>query len=529
MAAPAISQIKGEVVALWRTTPGELLRSAAKAAPDRLALIVPAFGSTPLRTWTYRQLLEQAEQAASALLNRFEPGAHVATWAASRPELVILQFAASLAGLVLVTLNPANQAFELEYLLRQSRARGLFLDRAYRGRDNPAILAALTPKLPELKEVSYLEDWSRFVDGVPRKTLPAVAAEAPAMILFTSGTTGKPKGVVLTQGSVVNTARLGADRIGLRQGSVWLNVLPLFHVGGSVAMTLGCLSNIGTQVLIPEFNPEWVLKAAQQHRPTILMAVPTMLHALFAHPEFATTDFSPMEVVITGATAIAPELVREMKRRFGADVMVMFGQTETAGCACLTRRGDSEDQITLSVGAIMPASEAKIVAPEGGAVQPIGEVGEICVKTRCAMIGYFEMPEQTAQTIDRDGFVHTGDLGYMRPDGYLQITGRLKDMIIRGGENIYPREVEDRLVEHPAVAQAAVFGVTDPTWGEQVAAAVILKPGQKADEAMLTAYLEERIARHKVPKHWKFVQSFPINASGKVQKFILRESFEAAR
>jgi fatty-acyl-CoA synthase len=189
------------------------------------------------------------------------------------------------------------------------------------------------------------------------------------------------------------------------------------------------------------------------------------------------TDFSALDVIVTGGTAIAPELVREVRSRFGSDVMVLFGQTEAGGCMCLTRRGDDEDKVTRSVGTPLPLSEAKIVSTDTGAIAEIGHVGEICVRTRCAMTGYFKMPERTAETLDADGWVHTGDLGVMRADGYLQVTGRLKDMIIRGGENIYPREVEDALAEHPAVVQAAVFGIADSKWGEQVAAAVILKAG----------------------------------------------------
>jgi fatty-acyl-CoA synthase len=203
--------------------------------------------------------------------------------------------------------------------------------------------------------------------------------------------------------------------------------------------------------------------------------------------------------------------------------MVLFGQTEAGGCMCLTRRGDHEERITHTVGIPLPLSQVKIVPTGSGDMDAVDQVGEICVRTRCAMSGYFRMPERTAETIDSEGWVHTGDLGRVRADGYLQITGRLKDMIIRGGENIYPREIEDVLAEHSSVGQAAVFGVADATWGEQVAAAVILRPGEVPNIDALTLFLQERIARHKVPKIWHFVDSFPVNASGKVQKYLLRE------
>jgi fatty-acyl-CoA synthase len=343
------------------------------------------------------------------------------------------------------------------------------------------------------------------------------------MILFTSGTTGKPKGVVLRHSGIVNNARLSTARIALDPGAVWLNVLPMFHIGGSVTMTLGCFANFGTQVLLSEFTADAMLDALARYGVNVTMAVPTMMHAMFQSERFATTDFSALQVIVTGGTAIAPELVREVRQRFGVDVMVLFGQTEAGGCMCLTRRTDGEERITTTVGTPLPLSEAKIVRADG-AIAGLNEIGEICVRTRCAMIEYFHMPERTAETLDAEGWVHTGDLGVMNADGYLKVTGRLKDMIIRGGENIYPREIEDVLAEHPAVAQAAVYGVADAKWGEKVAAAVILKPGARTDGDALTAYLQERIARHKVPKAWRFVASFPVNASGKIQKFMLRES-----
>jgi fatty-acyl-CoA synthase len=269
-----------------------------------------------------------------------------------------------------------------------------------------------------------------------------------------------------------------------------------------------------------------MLDTLQRYGVKFTMVVPTMVHKMLECEQFVATDLSALEVIVTGGTAVAPELVREIEQRFGVDVMVLFGQTEAGGCMCLTRRGDDRERIAQSVGTPLPLSEAKIVSTGTGEITTPGEVGEICIRTPCSMVEYFRMPERTAETIDSQDWVHTGDLGVMRPDGYIQVTGRLKDMIIRGGENIYPREVEDVLSTHPAVAQAAVFGVRDIRWGEQVAAAVILRAGATADGAVLSRYLEERIARHKVPRIWQFVGSFPLNASGKIQKFLLRERYE---
>ncbi|MDB5971498.1 MAG: AMP-dependent synthetase [Hydrocarboniphaga sp.] len=502
---------------------GQLLRDAAQRQPERLALIVPRADQPP-RQWTYRELLTDAERTARALLRCFRPGDRVATWAGGSAEIVLLHLGAALAGIVLVTLNPANRSVELEYLLHQSQARGLVLDRIWRKHDNESVIEQLWPSLSALQTIVYLDQWPDFVDAATDAPLPAVSHDAPAMILFTSGTTGRPKGAILRHAGIVNNARLTAGRIDVPTGSVWLNLLPMFHVGGSVTMTLGCISNLGTQVLVPDFHADAMLDALQRYAVRITMAVPTMLVAMLHSERLANTDLSRLEVIVTGGTVVAPELVREVQSRTGAEVMTLFGQTEAGGAMCVTRRGDDIKRVTQSVGAPLPLSEAKIVSDTGGIV-PIGVVGEICILTRCRMLEYFGMPEKTAETLDAEGWVHTGDLGVMRPDGYLQVTGRLKDMIIRGGENIYPREIEDRLAEHPAIAQSAVFGVPDAKWGEEVAAAVIFRPGLNASADELIAFLQSRIARHKMPKRWHFVESLPVNASGKIQKFILRDQY----
>jgi len=540
MAVPLTeAYLKSETDAVYEEwSVGDALYQAVTAVPLRPALICPAGPQGGAeRCWTYTQLKDDAERAARALLTRFDRGDRVATWAGASAEIVLLQLGAALAGIVLVTLNPANRAVELGYLLAQSEVRGIFLDRVFRKMDNVAVIDGLRPGLPHLEHVIYIDGWREFVAfsdtdtdteaaRAARSALPSVPPDAPAMILFTSGTTGKPKGVVLRHSGIVNNARFSTARIALEPGAVWLNVLPMFHIGGSVTMTLGCFANLGTQVLLSEFSADAMLDALQRYAVKVTMAVPTMMHAMFQSERFATTNFSALEVIVTGGTAIAPELVREVRQRFGVDVMVLFGQTEAGGCMCLTRRTDGEERITSTVGTPLPLSEAKIVATDGAGIADLGQIGEICVRTRCAMIEYFRLPERTAETLDADGWVHTGDLGVMTAAGYLRVTGRLKDMIIRGGENIYPREIEDVLAEHPAVAQAAVYGVADAKWGEQVATAVILKSGADTDGDALTVYLQERIARHKVPKIWRFVAAFPVNASGKIQKFLLRESHE---
>lgn len=504
---------------------GDLLRSASQQRPDLTALIVPAdTQGREERRWTYCELQAEAERAAAALLTHFVPGDRVATWAGASSNIVMLHLGAALAGIVLVTLNPACRGEELKYLLEQAEVRGIFLERSFRKMDNVAVLDAVRPDLPMLESVFYLDAWQSFLASAadaPRP-LPTVRPEMPALIIFTSGTTGKPKGAVLSHGGVVNNARFTQARIGMTEGSAWLTVMPMFHVGGSVTMTLGCMASLGTQVLLPEFNPEAMLDALQRYRVRMTMAVPTMILAAIQSEEFDRTDLSQLQVLITGGTVVVPELIRLIHERFGCEPMIVFGQTEAGGAMCFSRRGDSIELLTQSVGAPLSLSKVKIIGFDGAAVAA-GQAGEICVSTPCRMLEYFRMPEKTREAIDADGWVHTGDIGILRPDGYVEITGRLKDMIIRGGENIYPREIEDLLAQHPAVLQSAVFGVPDEKWGEQVAAAVVLKQGQSCDAEALSVFLDGRISRHKVPRVWRFLDALPVTATGKVQKFVLRD------
>jgi len=519
------SLIEMPAEAAWLdTSSGELLRQVVREVPYRDALI--EFSATgDSRRWTYRQLLAAAETVAQALLQSFVPGDNIATWAAGKAEFVLLQFGAALAGMTLVTVNPACRREELRFLLSQSESRGLFMDRVFRGLDNVAVIDSVRESLPGLKSVMSFDDWQSFIAGGGRCELPKVPPDAAALICFTSGTTGRPKGVVLTHSATLNNAGRAQARFAVRRGSVWLNVLPMFHIGGTVTNTLGCLSNAGTQVLLPEFNADAMLAAIERHSVQLLMAVPTMIIKAFQSERWAATDLSSIEVICTGGTTVPPELVRQIRQKMKCSVQVMFGQTEAGGCMALTLRGDDEDRICNTVGIALGGSSMKVINTRDGSVADIGQIGEICVRSATVMAEYFRLPQVTAETKDAAGWVHTGDLGRMRPDGYVQVTGRLKDMIIRGGENIYPREIEDQLMESPLVSQVSVFGVPDEQWGEQVAAAIVPAPGKSIDEVALAAFLQERIARHKVPKYWLQLSELPTNTSGKVQKFVLQARF----
>jgi fatty-acyl-CoA synthase len=506
-------------------TVGDLLRAAVAQAPERVAIKQPGKAGT---SCSYQQLEQDSHRVARALLRYYQPGDRLAVWATNKPEWVLLQMGAALAGIVLVTLNPANREEELKYLLSQSQALGLFLDREFRQLDNQAVIETLSPALPHLQHQHYFDEWDAFVDGaLDKQSLPQISPDDPVLILYTSGTTGKPKGVVLTHRGVVNNGRFGSSRYEIEPGAVWLNPLPMFHVGGSITMTLGCLANLGTQVVLPGFDPELMLRSIHEDRVQVTMAVPTMLNAMFEHERFSDTSFDSLELLVTGGTTIPPEIITETRAKLGVDVEVIFGQTEAGGVMAQSRRGDSDDHICNTVGTPFPSYAMKIISTESGQVQPVDTIGEICVRSPCTMKEYFNMPDKTAETIDSDGWVHTGDLGKMRTDGYVQITGRLKDMIIRGGENIYPREIEDKLIEHPDVAEVAVFGVPDTKWGENVVAAVRLEAGAALRPEELMAFLEGRLARHKIPRQWQALEAMPVNASGKIMKFALRDQYLA--
>ena len=321
-------------------TISDLLREVVSRNPDRVALKEPGLNGA---SWTYKQLLEDSEVVARVLLNTYQPGDRIGVWASNKPEWVLLQMGAALAGTVLVTLNPANRQEEMHYLLGQSKVKGLFLDREFRQMANEPVINALRAELPHLQHFHYFDQWSEFFNSAAAdQPLPQVNPHDPVLILYTSGTTGKPKGVVLSHQSVVNNGRFGSSRYEIDEGAVWLNPLPMFHVGGSITMTLGCLANQGTQVVLPGFDPELMLRSIHEDRIQVTMAVPTMLTAMFEHEIFSTIDFSSLELLVTGGTTVAPEIVSEIKAKLGVDVEVIFGQTEAGGVMAQSLRGGFE-------------------------------------------------------------------------------------------------------------------------------------------------------------------------------------------
>ena len=509
-------------------TIGDALRSAAATWGERTALIEGILDTDQRRRWSFTSLLDGAEQVARALLGRFSTGEHVAVWAANCPEWVLIEFGAALAGITLVAVNPAYLAKELAYVLAQSQAVGLLVQPEYRGRNLASVVEEVRPALPRLREVIPLSSWSDFLaSGSSSQALPQVTPDDIAQIQYTSGTTGSPKGALLPHRGLTNNGRFYARSIGAGPDDVWVNPMPMFHTAGCGLLTLGALQTGGVHVLPSGFDPAVMLGLFEAERGTIMLSVPTMLFRMLDHPDVSTRNLSSWRLATLGGAPVPPELVRCAQSLLGLTVAIGFGQTEASPYITHTLPDDPHPDWISTVGRPMPQTEVKVIDPATGATVPLDTVGEILARGYGLMTGYFDNPEATANALDADGWLHTGDLGSMDSRGYCRIQGRLKDMIIRGGENIYPREIEDLLFTHPAVAGVSVVGIHDQEWGEVVAAFVQLKPEHKATEEEFTAFCRQQLASYKVPRLWRFVEQFPHTASGKIQKFVLRDQFRA--
>ena len=506
-------------------TLGQLLEQAARSAPDRIALIAGVPDPALRRQWTYRELYAEAQRTARALLGRFRPGERIAVWAPNLPEWVMLEFGAALAGMVLVTVNPGFRAGELGYVLKQSRSAGVFVANSFRGNPMLETVREVAPSCPELRHIICFDDWPAFITAGDDSSiaLPDVKPSDPVMIQYTSGTTGFPKGALLHHRGLANNGADTAERMGIDPGDIFITTMPLFHTGGCVCCVLGAVSKAATQVLLEAFEPGLVLELFAAYRGNAMVGVPTMLVAMLEHPSFASTDLSSVKAICSGGSTVPASLVRLFEQKLGAPFTIVFGQTECSPVAAMTHTTDSIEDKAGTIGPPLPNMETKIINPDTGKTTAIGEIGELCTRGYHVMLGYFDMPEATAAAIDDDGWLHTGDLCAMDARGYCTVEGRLKDMIIRGGENIYPRELEELLFRHPKIGEVAVVGLPHEKWGEEVAAFIRPAPGADIDKEELSAYMRASLAPHKTPKHWFLVAAFPLTGSGKIQKFRLRE------
>ena len=503
-------------------TIGDVLRRAATERPDQAALISSSTGAT----WTFAELLADAEAVATALIDRFQPGSRIAIWAQNLPEWVVAEYAIALAGMVIVTVNPNLLPDEAAYVFNQSKSVGVLASTSYRGRDLKAIATDLLERCPTVEQVIELGSIAELVtEGrASSSLLPTPDPADLVMIQYTSGTTGFPKGASLHHRGLVTNSLHSTLRNGSQPGDVMLGAMPLFHTGGSVLAVLASGTRMLTIVVVEEFEPGHVLDTIERYNINLGGGVPTMLIAMMEHPTFADRDLSSLKTITSGGSTVPAALVERFEREVGAKLTIVFGQTEMSPVATMTRPDDDVADKANTLGMALPHVEIKICDADGNTV-PIGEAGEFCTRGYLNMLGYNDNPEATSETIDDDGWLHSGDICSMDERGYCYIVGRLKDMIIRGGENVYPKEIEEVLFRHPDVAEIAVVGLPDDKWGEVVGAVVRPTPGCIPNAAELRSFVREHLAPHKCPVAWFSTDGFPLTGSGKIQKFKLVEKW----
>ena len=531
-------------------TVGGLLDLVYERRPDGEALV---YADRDLR-YTYREFREAVEGCARALMALgLEKGDHVAVWGQNVPEWVTLQFATGKIGAVLVTINPAYKSHELKYVLQQSDAGALFLTEGARDADFLEILRGAVPELAEAGELSaeelpFLKNIV-LMGGDPPGNLPvmgfdelleraeevspeelrgrqaSLSAEDVINMQYTSGTTGFPKGVRLTHTNIVKNAFNIGECMKLGPQDRVCIPVPFFHCFGCVLGTLNTVTHEGTMVPVEAFDAEKVLQAVDQERCTALLGVPTMFIAELDHPDFDRYDTSSLRTGIMAGSPCPMEVMKKVVDVMGADgITIAYGQTESSPVITQTRTDDPLELRVSSVGRKLPEVEVRIVSVETGEDCEPGEQGELWTRGYHVMRGYYKMEDKTREVINGEGWLHTGDLAVMDEEGYVRITGRAKDMIIRGGENVYPREIEEFLYTHPEISDVQVYGVPDEKYGERVAAAVKLRPDSDLTAEDIKDYCCQSIAYYKVPEYVDFVEGYPMTASGKIQKYKLREA-----
>jgi len=534
-----LSYAKGPTdVALLDVTIGTALRQAASRWADGLALVSRHQG---LR-WTWAELDAAVDRVATGLLRLgVTPGDRVGIWAPNCAEWTLIQFATARIGAVLVTINPAYRVSEVEYALNKVGCSVLVTAARFKTSDYLAMLREIGPeRLPQLRATITIGEEAH--DGFLPWYALDVAADAAALaageaalgpddainIQFTSGTTGFPKGATLTHRNILNNGYFTAQTIALTPADRICIPVPLYHCFGMVLGNLAALASGAAMVYPGEaFDPLAVLQAVEAEGCTALYGVPTMFIAVLGQPALAETNVSTLRTGIMAGSPCPVTVMREVIERLNMrEVTIGYGMTETSPLTTQTARDDPLEERVGTVGRVHPHAEAKIVGPSGETL-PIGEQGEYCSRGYAVMLGYWDDPAKTAEAIDTEGWMHSGDLATMDAAGYVRITGRIKDMIIRGGENIYPREIEEFLLTHPHVADAQVFGVSDAKYGEEVCAWVITRAGAALAPEDVLAHCRGRIAHYKVPRHVRVVESFAMTVTGKAQKFEMRRMMEA--
>ncbi|MBG6091961.1 fatty-acyl-CoA synthase [Actinomadura viridis] len=516
---------------LGDTIGADLARTVA-AFPDRDALVECATG----RRWTYDQLAVEVDTVALGLLELgVAKGDRVGIWAPNCAEWMFVQYATAKIGAILVNINPAYRVHELEFVLNQSGIRTLVAAPSFKTSDYAAMIEEVRPRCPALRDVLLIgrESWEALRDagwiGDPARLAAAgagLSADDPINIQYTSGTTGFPKGATLSHHNILNNGYFVGELCGYDEEDRICVPVPFYHCFGMVMGNLAATSH-GACVVIPApaFDPAETLKAVAAERCTSLYGVPTMFIAELNDPSFEEHDLSSLRTGIMAGSPCPVEVMKQVIERMGmAEVAICYGMTETSPVSVQTRADDSLDRRVSTVGTVHPHLEIKVVDPDTGVTVPRGTPGELCTRGYSVMLGYWEEPEKTAEAIDAARWMHTGDLAVMDARGYVNITGRIKDMVIRGGENIYPREVEEFLYTHPDIVDAQVIGVPDEKYGEELMAWVRLRPGaEPLTSAALREFCAGRLAHYKIPRYVHLVDEFPMTVTGKVRKVQMRE------
>jgi fatty-acyl-CoA synthase len=531
-------------------TLGESLNRAAEAFGDRDALI----SCHQHVRYTYGELLQQVNRAARALIHLgVERGDRVGIWSPNAAEWIVCQFAAAKVGAILVNINPSYRLRELEFALNQSGVKVLITARAFRKADYVQMLVTLMPELnarrdgvlstariPSIRHVVYLDEeaspggmaWTEFIQQGDR-VLPShlshreglLQFDDPINIQYTSGTTGSPKGATLSHHNILNNGFFVGEALQYTSADRICAPVPFYHCFGCVLGNLAAVTH-GAAIVIPgeSFDAESTLRAIETHRCTAIYGVPTMFIALHDHPSFESFRLDSLRTgIMAGAPCPIAVMKQVIERMHVPEVTICYGMTETSPVSFQSAVDDPIDVRVSTIGRIHPHLECKIVDPETGAIVPRGIPGELCTRGYSVMLGYWDNPEATTSSIDSARWMHTGDLAIMRDDGYVNISGRIKDMIIRGGENVYPREIEEFLYAHPKISDVQVIGVPDPKYGEEVCAWIRLREGEHATEEELREYCRGQIASYKIPRYVRFTTDFPTTVTGKIQKFKMRE------